>query len=398
MGASGRHSQRQFILRVALFWLPVFVVGAIAECFLWRTGETVPIDMVLEAQEHDSEVLFMRKYLNEWPRIYRYKMIERRQPTVLALGSSRVLEFREEMFGEDASRFMNVGGSVRRVEHLDEFLDQFPDLRLKVVLLGVDVWWFNDHVDLPALEGDDEAFSWKAHLLAVRRLLNEERRAVPGLALHPKEKRIGIQAQLANMGFRRDGSQAYNYPVPDFGPGWKFKEHTFLAVTDRIKGQYYSFRPCPGLDMTRLEIFKKGLERLKARGTLVVGFTPPFSAECIPLLETMPQQRPLWTQFRKEIPALFQQLDLPFVDASELGALGLDDRYMIDGYHAFETYHLHLLRRMLQDPRVRDALPTTLAAVDEALRAPGTNPWYAEFPSTGQSGRRVAVMEANKGR
>src|SRR5438128_5735591 len=114
MGVAGRHSQRQFVLRVALFWLPLLVVGALAEVVMWRTGETMPIEAVLEAQDRDPEVLFMRKYLDELPRQYRYQRLEKNQPKVIALGSSRVLEFRAEMFGEDGPRFVNAGGLARQ--------------------------------------------------------------------------------------------------------------------------------------------------------------------------------------------------------------------------------------------------------------------------------------------
>jgi hypothetical protein len=53
--------------------------------------------------------------------------------------------------------------------------------------------------------------------------------------------------------------------------------------------------------------------------------------------------------------------------------LGLDDRYMIDGIHAEETFHVHMLRRMLGDPRLAALLPGTLPVLDAALSSPKTN-------------------------
>ena len=58
---------------------------------------------------------------------------------------------------------------------------------------------------------------------------------------------------------------------------------------------------------------------------------------------------------------------------------GPDFQLLFDGMHAEETFHLHLLRRLLKDPAVQAALPHTSARVEAALSDPATNFYYPRF-------------------
>lgn len=52
---------------------------------------------------------------------------------------------------------------------------------------------------------------------------------------------------------------------------------------------------------------------------------------------------------------------------------------MADAIHAADTFHLHILRKLLKDPRVREALPTCSEAVEAGIRSPLTTPWYPDL-------------------
>jgi len=47
--------------------------------------------------------------------------------------------------------------------------------------------------------------------------------------------------------------------------------------------------------------------------------------------------------------------------------------------YSAETFHLHLLRRLLSDSRVRAALPGVPEAVEGAIQSPSTDHRQAEF-------------------
>jgi hypothetical protein len=107
------------------------------------------------------------------------------------------------------------------------------------------------------------------------------------------------------------------------------------------------------------------------------------------LLETDPRHRRFWFQYRERLERTFDELGLPYVDASSPGRMGLDDRYMIDGIHGGETLHVHVLRRMLRDPRVAEALPEAAGVLDALGSRERT--WSADIPYDLASFRRPAA-------
>src|SRR5438046_3029969 len=63
--------QRRFVRQVAAFWTPVVVVLVILELILWNSGETWPVERVLQTQASRPRALFLRRYLGQ--AFYRYK-------------------------------------------------------------------------------------------------------------------------------------------------------------------------------------------------------------------------------------------------------------------------------------------------------------------------------------
>ncbi len=385
------HSQRALVLRwsllLLLFWTPVLILATAFELLLWRTGESWTISRVLDVQRRDPGRLFLRRYLDQG--LYRYKflgMLERR-PAILALGSSRVMRFRAPMFG-DSANFYNAGGLIQNLDDLESFVRLTPDTAMpRVIILGIDMWWLNDNDRSP--EGltsgiaFDGASSWKSQLLTAREMLMTRGALVGAIAaVSPRTGAgdgIGLAARERGEGFRSDGSLTSARRPPE-NADWHFVDRENPIIPDRIRQGIDRFEPAPALSLARLARLRNVLTTLQRRGVLILGFNPPFSADGAAALESDPRQRELWREYRTGVPALFTELGLPFVDASTTGALGLDDRYMSDGFHAEETFHLYLLRRFAADPRVAAALPGMGAAVERAIASSKTDYWYADFP------------------
>jgi hypothetical protein len=258
-------------------------------------------------------------------------------------------------------------------------LNAAPHARFRVVLLGVDLWWLNDRRDISShlAEGirHDAAHSWENHLLAMRLCSWRDWE----LLVSPLPDRIGLAAQQTNGGFRSDGSFRSGLPAPTSAKGWRFVDREVPPIGERITRGVNQFVPTSGISFPRLQLLRNHLLRFRERGTLVVGYAPPFSSEAAHLMESVPTQQRIWTEYHTWLPRVFRELGLPFVDATNPASLGMDDRCMVDGFHAEETFQLYLLQRMLADRAVRRALPTASAAIEKALHAPGTNYWYADF-------------------
>lgn len=409
MNFSGSTSQRRFLFVLGVFWAPILFFIVAEECVFYRSGETWTIERVIRNQRDDPNSLFMRRLFDQQFYLYKMKEIICRNPQVVALGSSRVMEFRADMFGADAKEFYNAGGLLECVEQLTLAIHQMPNFKPRVVILGIDMWWFNDNWDRTNLQNIDSSFlratdaarSWEAHLLALRRFWLKQGNALNlwksylAIVSGPKQGRLGLAAQLDECGFRgSDGSYAFPSPAT---PSEHWVERMSAFHLERIAREDMQFLPTPRISNRLLKEFRDDILELKNRGVLVVGFLPPFSSDIVRALDLSQHQRELWRQYAKEVPALFTELDLPCIDASTAASLGLDDRYMRDGVHAMETFHLHLLQTMLNDSRVESALPSARSCIQRALTSRHTDFWHADFSATDTQQANVGLSHAGIG-
>src|SRR6266496_2172656 len=151
--SSSNPAQRRFLLALLAFWTSVLLLLLLEELVFYRIGEIWKISRVSETQASRPDSLFLRRLFDQQFYLYKFNEIQRRRPEVLALGSSRVMQFRAQMFGEDSKVFYDAGGIVQCIEDLTLVLHQMPELKPRVVILGVDMWWFNADWDR-ANEGD----------------------------------------------------------------------------------------------------------------------------------------------------------------------------------------------------------------------------------------------------
>ena len=387
---------KKFNRRLLTFVAPFLVIILLVETVLWLTGESWPVEKVIRYQRSHPEAVFMRGLLDQ--AFYRYKFLQLKtvQPKILVLGSSRVMKLRKEMFGQGANSFYNAGGMIQDLEDLRVFVDSLaPETTPEIVLLGIDLWWFNEHAsrrldnaeDLRSGATYEAATDWQAHLKALRSFESKKVFRPAFRALLASNGNVGIQARNSGAGFRPDGSlkdddvlrMHYRFALPQNASEWQFKDREDPPIPERIKNGWRQFASASGLSLESLSSLKDSLERLKARKVMVLGFLPPFSSECATLLATSPGQSNLWNEFRSAVPALFEKLNLPCVDATDTSALHLDDTYLVDGIHTQETFHIHLLLRFLEDPNVERLFPGLRPHLERMISSPRTNPWYPDY-------------------
>lgn len=371
----------KFAGRLVLFWTPVLLIIGFFELLFRGAGETRSVSSVLAFQKVHPNALFLRGKFDQQISHYKFLGLTQSKPRILALGSSRVMKFRSEMFGEGRESFYNGTGLVTQIEDLDDFVELFRGNVPKVVILGIDPWILNDqrHVShrLAAELGTDAALDWKAHLAVLRHLKGRDIRRLWQAVRNHTPDRIGAAATLNDEGYRLDGS--FSTYLPTRGIDWKFKDRESPPITERIRNAEKGFEATSHVSAVRMRKLSRNLQVLKSSGATVIGFLPPVSSESYQLLSSLPAQQQFWSEYKTETAKLFKELDMPFTDATDLASLGLDDRYMTDGIHAEETFHLYLLRRMLEDPRVESALPHAGKAINAALADPATNYNYPRF-------------------
>lgn len=392
MNRSVAHSPTTFAWRALLFAAPFILTIVPMEWLLWRTGETIPVEQVLELQqqEPDRDKLWMRGVLDQGFYAYKWAGIQRTQPRILALGSSRAMKFREPMFAPDSGRFYNAGGLVQNLDDLTAFANQLPQPGPRVILLGIDIWWLNEarHTREGFSTGIryDAAQEWTAHLQALKKI----HRHWPHLRAAENASftgNIGAKAIDSGEGFRADGSIAQSGVRKHQE---RFHDPEIPPIAVRVRQGRDRFEWTSGISRRRLDQLRSALQILRRKDVAVLLYAPPLDSASARLMETIPQQKTIWSQYRSELPRLCAELQIPFCGSWTPQALGLDDRAMFDGLHAEETLHLHILRTWLRNPAAEQLLPGTRQRIEDILCSPRTGVWRPDYNAGQRTRERTA--------
>jgi hypothetical protein len=404
-------------LRVIIFCAPLLFGAYLFEFSMYRTRDSWPIKKVIEAQAASGgESLLGRANFSQQYNISKSLMISRRRPRILALGSSRVMEFRSFMFHPYEAEFYNGGGLIQTVNDFAEFARQVREGRLpapQVLIVGIDPWWVSEATDPPEkkswLDGEEDAvYKFSSHVEAARYLIRTGKSSFPwkvafgqkqGASPYYNYPSFGIAAISAGVGERfSDGSFLYTAQLLDFIKQPVYRDRLAIPVLDQVKRNYFLFAPSRNVERVRARILVQSLASLKASGIEVYAYEPPFSTEVRRALDESQTLRTWWTEYKGW---LREQLEaegiscLPLVRQEDYG---LDDTYMLDGIHAGEVFDSYILESL-----VKQAAPgSLLASIDlnylAALRK-GEHVIPLAFeppPGAPASGGKISAQERRK--
>jgi len=160
---------------------------------------------------------------------YKLHMLKQRDSKIVALGSSRVLQFQEYMFNDS---FYNLGGVMNSISDGNMIADYIIKLKPEIILLGIDIWWFNENYLKPNQQVLQLAYNSKIENILSNQEYNSiaakisDVRQVYKYIYSGKLKIKDMYSQLTNGsrnigisgiygdGFSPDGS--YNYTVPKY--------------------------------------------------------------------------------------------------------------------------------------------------------------------------------------
>lgn len=210
---------------------------------------------------------------------YKLELIKKQKPEVIALGSSRVMQFRDFMFNKS---FVNAGGAMN---HLNEGL-KFVNLMLnkhkpKYVILGLDFWWFNDKYKQPNHFSYHENQGNNISYYKVKKFINllyNNKINLKDLTLEnnfTKYKNLGFQSYYLSNGFRKDGSYLYGSNI--FG----LRESSDIKFNDtlsRVKIGDRRFQYGDNYSLIRYRILQKIISVLELNNIQVILFIPPISS------------------------------------------------------------------------------------------------------------------------
>ncbi|QXE90691.1 hypothetical protein KP001_20235 [Geomonas subterranea] len=287
---------------------------------------------------------------------------------VVALGSSRVLQFRDKMFAPN--RFYNAGYTIKSIPEFMTFVSLLPEDKLpRTLIIGLDHWMFNaryDHLNAAPnkqewLKYDDMDVTsvFKASKKVYKRtfsgVVSLDDVLFPDKAMARSQKdaalasvpKFGFNACVNKTGFRNDGSMYYGIQIEKLmanasdANDFKFKDtlHKVAKGQDRFKqgGEINEEA------VRQLRLF---LAYCQKKNIHVVAFLPPFT-------DTVWNKMVASGKFHylDGLNARLQhELDgygYEFYDFSTFSSAGATDLEAIDGFHGGESVYLGMLIRML---------------------------------------------------
>lgn len=336
---------KKFCKDFLAFLMPFLCVCIAVIPFLYvgfQTGELRDFDELIERQRSDRSVKIGMGY-NEQTGYYKIQNANYYQADVIALGTSRVMQFRADHF---SGSFYNCGGGV--AQNYREYLYFLTDLQYKpkMILLGMDSWVFNDawNRQLPVLTSDMPVMMIERNKTVMLRDIIKDFVAhkweLKSVKQYPNN--YGFNGCIKNSGFRWDGSNDYGILCQELEQD---QNDRFQDTFDRIAKGSSRFEWGNHADPETKAYLEELLRYCRENGIEVVGFATPF-APCVYEMMIQSEKYGYLSEIDPICEALFEQYGYSYFDYANAAVLGMDDTYFIDGFHGSEVAYAVILKDM----------------------------------------------------
>lgn len=337
---------KTFLWKIGLFLFPFALMLAVPVAVFVRAGEFVPVRVVVERQA-TQPLLYGPAYSNA-TKVLKLEAVRRRDPETIALGSSRVFQFRAAFFAAP-ERFYNAGGTVGCMGELARFLAHLPaDAQLKVVIIGLDQWWFNSAFDSRLRSEPEAEYTTdieplnlvQQHWHTVWRDLFQGKLGVRDFLARRAYPWVGLNALVRRSGFMPDGS--YYGKHLNGQPGAddpEFELRDTLAQVARATERYAWQEQASGV---ALEELHRLLAAAHDRGLTIVGFLPPFAPTVATLLAHSGHYGYMH-QLPAQLRPLFASFGYALFDFTDVAPLGATDQEFYDGVHGSDKTYLRMM-------------------------------------------------------
>ena len=338
--------------------MPIFIfliMASVAIIALFTSGENfTKIDNFIK---NDNKYLIGYAY-NDNETNYKYlkwkSIIENPPNTIIALGSSRVLQFRANMF--DAP-FYNAGYTISSISDFVPFLESIPkDKHPTYLIIGLDQWMFNKSWDDLSKQKDSNTFVQSFSYFPTRRvwknickdLLTGKAKLFYSSANHRMITKIGLNAHINNKGFRKDGSIFYGTQITKLLINDSTaNDYNYTNTYSRIKRGNSRFQYGATVNNDALSKLNDFLDFCKTNDIQVIAFLPPFANKVNAKLKSTGKYNYLENIYSRSF-KYFKKYKFELYNFQHLEIYGSNDAETIDGFHGGELTYLKLLVYMLE--------------------------------------------------
>ncbi len=350
---------KKFLTKITVFSAPLLILFLIPAFFLRMSGENYQdIDDVVK---NEKTYLIGYAYNEENYRYLKFKELENRKSLpIIALGSSRILQFRDKMFTKP---FYNAGYTVSSLSNFVPFIKaNFKDKQPKVLLINLDQWMFNEDWDDLADYGLitkpwEPDFRKNASIQTLFNVWSDLAKGKYGFKTVSKNQnatvtKIGLNALVNNKGFRKDGSIYYGDQIDKLiANDSTANDYQYSQTYSRIAEGTNRFEYGNRINPKAMHALNDLLLFCKNKGIYVVAFLPPF-ADNVHLRLRQSKKYSYMDSIYAESNTLFKEFGFELWDLSHLDKYGSSDSETIDGFHGGEVTYLKMLLYMAENGSV----------------------------------------------
>jgi hypothetical protein len=347
---------KRLIIKLLLFSIPVVLVFLPPLSILYKAGENfTDLDEIIK----DSGSYKVGYAYNESN--YKYlkwkEVVEGSKKSILAIGSSRVLQFREQMFD---SPFYNAGYTIVGISDFLPFLKSIPEQKIpKCILVNLDQWMFNANWDAVekknSIATDYTNYKPTPTFSTYKQVwqdLLSNKLVYSSVFKHNSNNRVklvGLNAKLNNAGFRKDGSMDYGDQISRLLEKSKnANDYGFLETSDRIKKGIRRFEYGEKVNVRAIQELDSFLSYCKQKNIQVIAFLPPFSPKIFHELSSSGKHSYIGKIYH-EVEPIFLKYQYEFYDLTNPDSLNSLDSEFVDGFHGGEFTYGKIIDKMVKN-------------------------------------------------
>lgn len=352
----------KFFREILYFTVPILIIISLPVYVLYLSGES--FRNLKDVRDTNPELIGYLYHDRNY-KVLKYELFKNSEPSIISLGSSRALQFRSEFFDE---KFYNMGYVIKRMKDLEEFTSFYHDnnLNIKTILLTVDFWMFNENWDefypkenlLDLTENTASELKYIPSTFLLRNIWRDIIKGVYPLNQKFQTNYFGLNAQIYNNGFRKDGSYQYGNQVSkllsDDKSAGDYKNHTTLDFIKNGKGR---FACSTDISESALSQLRTALDFFANQEIEIYLLLPPYAPEVYNTLTN--QKQSCYAYHDMVISALedieYSYSNVTFIDFSLFNKEEFNQNYYIDGYHGGEVLYYEMLK-YISNSSIKDAI------------------------------------------
>lgn len=324
--------------------ITTFLVGSIPFMlfygFLLGSKEHLTVSQVVDAQSEKGGLYGTAIHNTE--HAFKLEILKRTKPKVVAVGSSRVLQFRGELFNEP---FANLGRTLLSARLASETFQQIINAhKPELIIVGVDFWWFSDNY-APPDRGPLEKGGWVEPSNVMKVLGWIKAGKLPAKqffdALVRPANDMGALAIINKDGFDRFGARVRTSLVTGKTPS---HDRQFNLSRVSMETGYGNFPHAPKLDEAAWNSLLEAIQILKNHQIEAIIVLPPIAARILDQMARTPG-----LQYAARIRTRLKSLTVPHFDFSDVRPLDSSDCEFYDGVHGGTVTFARMLRQMAKN-------------------------------------------------